>query len=111
MRPRDATLTLVNRAMRSVIDGIRYRGLGRPALAGLLEGARARRRVRRPVRPAISRLYRRNCIEFSSHVRSRPRLRHVQLGFRAGTDFRHHYWRRHPRLYPGAAAALRVPRA
>src|SRR4051794_40452457 len=111
MRPRDATLTLLNLAMRSMIDGIRYRGLGLPALAGLLEGARAGLRVRRPVRPAISRLYRRNCIEFSSHVRLSPRLRHVLLRFRVGTDFRHHYWRRRPRLYPRAAAALRVPRA
>jgi hypothetical protein len=111
MQPRDATLTLFNLGVRSLLDGIRYRGLGRPALTGLVEGGRAGVRVRRPVRPATSRLYRRNCIEFSSHVRPWPRLRHVLLRFRVGTDFRHHYWRRRPRLYPRAAAALRVPRA
>jgi GT2 family glycosyltransferase len=108
MRPRDAAVTLVNLVVRALLDGIRYPGLGRPALAGIAEGARAGARVRRPVSAAVSRLYRRNCIEFSSHLRPWPRLRHVLLRFRPGTDFRHHYWRGRPRLYPRSAATLRM---
>ena len=109
LRRRDAAVALANLAVRAVIDGVRYRGLGGPALAALAEGARAGRAARRPVRPAVSRLYRRNCIEFSSHLRPWPRLRHVLLRFRPGTDFRHHYWQARPRLYPHAPAALSVP--
>jgi GT2 family glycosyltransferase len=110
MRPWDAGVSVFNLVVRSLIDGIRYRGLGPPALAGIVDGVRAGWAARQPVRPVVSRLYRRNCLEFSSYVRPWPRLRHILLRFRPGTTFWHHYWRSRPRLYPRATAALRVPR-
>jgi hypothetical protein len=57
----------------------------------------------------VSRLYRRNYLEYASWLRPWPRLRHALQGFRPGTDFMQRYWAARPRLYPRDGAALRVP--
>jgi GT2 family glycosyltransferase len=109
LRPADAAVAAWNLVVQALISALRYRGFAGGALA-VLEGFRAGLAVRRPVRPAVSRLYRRNFIEFSSQVRLWPRLRHVLVDRgRPGTDFRHAYWSQRPRLYPPHGAAIRVP--
>ena len=109
LRPVDAAGAVVNLAVQAMISAIRYRGFGE-GVSAVLKGFRAGLAVREPVRPAVSRLYRRNFIEFGSQVRIWPRLRHVLVDRgRPGTDFRHAYWAARPRLYPSHGAVIRVP--
>ena len=66
---------------------------------------------RAPVRPAVSRLYRRHFLEYGSHVRPIDRARGYLAHWRTGADpnFRFGFWRRRPALYPSAPTVFRVP--
>jgi GT2 family glycosyltransferase len=108
LQPVDAAVAFFNVVVRSLIEAVRYPGF-HPGLPAAFAGLRDGLRVRDPVRPEVSRLYRRNFVEFASHVRPWPRLRHVLKGFEPGTDYRHAYWEARPRLYPETPAAIRVP--
>jgi hypothetical protein len=109
LAPRDAAVALANILVRAGIEALRYRGEHRGGPAVVLGGFRAGLRHRAPVRPAVSRLYRRNFLDFGSQVMLWPRLRHVLGGGEPGTSYRHAYWRARPLLYPRSAAAIRVP--
>jgi len=109
LRPADAAGAACNLAVQAMISAVRYRGYS-GGVTAVVEGFRAGLAVREPVRPAVSRLYRRNFIEFGSQVRLWPRIRHVLVDRgRPGTDFRHAYWAARPRLYPPHGATIRVP--
>src|SRR3954452_12900154 len=106
LRPADAAVALWNLLVQALITALRYRGSSAGAVA-VLHGFRAGLAFRSPVRPAVSRLYRRNFIEFSSQFRPWPRLRHVLVDRRRpGTDFRHAFRSARPKLYPRASATL-----
>jgi glycosyltransferase involved in cell wall biosynthesis len=111
LRPRDAVLAVGSLLVRVAIETVMDRrfAAGLPAIA---EGCRDGLAARSPVRPAVSRLYRRNFHAFSSTLRPWMRLRHVTIDRRVpGTDFQQRYWSARPRLYPRHAAVLRVPGA
>jgi GT2 family glycosyltransferase len=94
LRPRDAAGALVNVAtmalLRALIDP---RTIG--SLPAVVAGARAGLRNRAAVRPPVSRLYRRNLVDFVSPLR-----------FVRGPDVagvvarRRRFWRARPDLYP-----------
>jgi GT2 family glycosyltransferase len=65
LRPADALLTLVNLTTKAILDMARFPARWR-ALPALLNGFYAGLRSRDPVRPQISRLYRREFREFRS---------------------------------------------
>jgi hypothetical protein len=109
MRPPDAAITLVNLMVRAGIETMAGPGFiaGLPAV---VSGFRDGLRVREPVRPAVSRLYRRHFLDFASQFRLWPRLRHLVVDRRAvGADYRQRFWRDRPGLYPTTIAAFRVP--
>jgi hypothetical protein len=109
LQPRDGLVAVANLAVRAVLETV----LDRRHLAGApaaLAGFRDGRRVRSPVRPEVSRLYRRHFLEFGSFVRVRMRLRHLLVDRLApGTDFRRRFWASRPQLYPRGTTAIRVP--
>jgi GT2 family glycosyltransferase len=109
LQPADAAVAVWNLAVQALIFAVRYRGfLG--GVVAVMRGFRAGLAVRQPVRRPVSRLYRRNFIEFASQLRPWPRLRHVLVDRgRPGTDYRRAYWSARPRLYPPHAAGLRIP--
>lgn len=92
LRPPDAALVLANVASKLALELVRRPSRRRSARA-LASGACAGWRARAPVRPGVSRLYRRNFRDFSSPLRylGRPRERF----FAARAD-----------LYPGRTASL-----
>jgi hypothetical protein len=108
LRPRDAALAIGSLLVRSVIEAFvaptYLRGAG-----AVLAGAREGLRVRRPVRPAVSRLYRRDFVEFTSQFRPAPRLRYLLQRAEPRTNYREAFWRSRPRLYPAGAASVHVP--
>jgi len=108
LRPADAAVALVNLSVRSLLEGLLDRGhlKGLPAV---LRGFRAGLRVREPVRPQVSRLYRRHFLEFGSFVRIAMRVRGLGDPDSRGIDFRRRFWSERPFLYPSAPAGLRVP--
>src|SRR3954452_1632045 len=73
LQPRDAALAVGSLLVRSLVEAVRFPGFiaGGPAV---LRGLRDGLRVRRPVRPAVSRLYRRDFIDFTSQVRLLARM-------------------------------------
>lgn len=110
LQPGDAVGVLgaliVRAALESGLD-VGHLGGSLAAVKGFREGLR----TRRPVRPAVSRLYRRNFLDFGSFFRPALRLRHwygLRRGRRAPT-FQQQYWDARPKLYPRAAAAIRIP--
>jgi GT2 family glycosyltransferase len=108
LQPADAAVALPNLLVKALIEAVRYPG-HHVGLLAVVSGFREGLRHRRPVRPVVSRLYRRHYLEFSSAIQLWPRLRYVLMGSEPGTDFQHAYWRARPRLYPRSAAAIRVP--
>ena len=110
LQPRDAALAVGNLVVRAGIESLISPGYAAGALDAL-RGMRDGRRVREPVRPAVSRLYRRDFIEFTSQFRLLERLRHhLPLSGERPPNFREQFHRARPRLYPETSAALRVPR-
>jgi N-acetylglucosaminyl-diphospho-decaprenol L-rhamnosyltransferase len=110
LQPRDALVALAGLLSNAAIETLRQPGLW-PSLISVWQGFAAGWAVRRPVRPAVSRLYRRNVLEFGFGLHLRPRLRHVAVHRGApGTEFFNVYWNARSRLYPRESAALRVPR-
>jgi GT2 family glycosyltransferase len=109
LQPHDAMRALGSLVVRAGLESLISPGFaaGAPeAVAGFRAGLRARR----PVRPAVSRLYRRDFIEFTSQFRPAARLRHhVPLGGERPPNYREQFWRARRRLYPSSSAALRVP--
>lgn len=95
--------------MRATIEAIIFEGF-HGGIGALAKGLRKGLASRRPLRPALSTLYRREFIEFTSPFRLWWRLRHVTLDRRAaGTDYRARFWNARPRLYPRQASAIRLP--
>jgi GT2 family glycosyltransferase len=88
MQPRDAALAIAAVAARTLARPGYWRSL--PALLG---GARTGLRARRPVRPAVSSLYRRNFRDYA------PPATYVRAG---------RYYATRADLYPGDAATLSV---
>src|SRR4051794_23226849 len=100
MRPADAAVSLGNLLVRSLVETAAARGYiaGLPAV---LRGFRAGLRARQPVRAPVSRLYRRDFLDFAGQVRLWPRLRHLIVDRRAiGADYRQRFWADRPGLYP-----------
>jgi GT2 family glycosyltransferase len=108
LRGPDAAAALASLAVRTFVEAA---GVDRAHLGGfpaVLAGARDGLRVRRPVRRRVSRLYRRNYVEFTSQVRLGARAATARRG---APPPRERFWRERPRLYPRTAtAAVRVPR-
>ncbi len=106
--PRDAALAIASLIVRAGIESFvaptYLRGAG-AVLGGMREGLR----VREPVRPAVSRLYRRHFLEFTSQFRPVLRLRYLLGRSEPRVNYREAYWRSRPKLYPAATASLRVP--
>jgi GT2 family glycosyltransferase len=109
LRPRDAVAAMGSLMLRAVIETAanpRFL-IGLPAV---LQGFAAGVRVRQPVRPAVSRTYRRGYLDFGSHFRPVKRLRHIVVDDRAPDGgFRQYFWADRPALYPRTATAFRVP--
>jgi hypothetical protein len=107
LQPRDAALAVASLVVRALIEAVRFPGFeaGAPAV---LRGLRDGLKVREPVRPAVSRLYRRNFIDFTSQFRLLERIRHHVPGGDA-PNYREQFWQARERLYPSAAASVRVP--
>jgi GT2 family glycosyltransferase len=102
LRPRDAAGALVNIATMALLRAVADpRTLG--SLVAVVAGARAGLRNREAVRAPVSRLYRRNLVDFVSPLR-----------FVRGTDIadvvarRRRFWRRRPDLYPVRTAWLQL---
>jgi GT2 family glycosyltransferase len=109
LRPRDAVFAVASLLARSVIETFVAPAYLR-GFRAVMGGAREGLRVRRPVRPAVSRLYRRHFVEFTSQFRPGPRLRYLLFErSEPRTNFREAFWRSRPRLYPGVAASVHVP--
>jgi GT2 family glycosyltransferase len=106
LQPGDAALAVASLLVRSLIEAVRFPGFiaGGPAV---LEGLRAGLRVREPVRPTVSRLYRRNFIDFTSHVRLRERIRHLLPT--GASNYREQFWLARERFYPAASVSMRIP--
>ena len=113
LRGWDAAVALTRMARRAVAGGVRQKDVG-AGLAAIAQGARRGLRVRAPVRPAVSRLYREHYIEYVS-----PRLlaRSLELWrLRADPEasrlrYEEHqrrYWADRPALYPRESRSLRV---
>lgn len=110
LQPRDAAVALPTLLVRSLVESAAGLGFIR-AFPAVLRGFGSGLRVRSPVRPAVSRLYRRHHLDFGSHFRPLDRLRGILAHRRSGADpnFRFGFWNRRPELYPSTAAALRIP--
>jgi hypothetical protein len=109
LQPRDAAMAVASLVVRALVEELRFRGFAAGAPA-VLQGLRAGLEVRRPVRAPVSRLYRRDFIDFTSQVRLLERARYYRP--RRGErppNYREQFHRARPRLYPSASAALRVP--
>jgi GT2 family glycosyltransferase len=109
LRPSDAARTIGNLVVRACIEALIDPGFlrGIPAVLG---GARAGLKARAPVRPAVSRLYRRDFVDLASQFRPRERLRHwLPLGRPPVPNYREQFHLARPRLYPNHAGALRIP--
>ena len=110
LQPRDAMLAVASLVVRACLEMLLSPGFALGAIDAL-KGARDGLRVREPVRPAVSRLYRRDFIDFTSQFRLIPRLRHyVPLGRERPPNFREQFHLARERLYPRSSAALRIPR-
>ena len=108
MRGRDVPVALGAVLVRSILHTIRYPSWW-PSIVATLSGFREGLKVRRPVGAAVSRLYRRNYLEFSSWISLWPRIAHVVVHRgEPGTEFVHAYWKRRPHLYPRERASLRL---
>jgi GT2 family glycosyltransferase len=104
LRPIDAITAVGNLVLRALLQSIRHprRAAVLPALPGAaLRGARNRR----PVRPAVSRLYRSNLIDLANPLRTTRGLRDRIRGRR---DRFEGFWRKRPALYPGERASLQI---
>lgn len=112
LRPLDLAGAAVNLVMRPVLGAVLNRELI-TATPSVVEGLRAGLRVRRPLRPAVSRLYRRNYFEFSSPVREvrGPRQRlHDARSDEPVEERRQLFWKRRRELYPQSVTTpFRVP--
>lgn len=110
MQPRDAAVAMTSLLTRPFVEAMAGIGFLK-AFPAVLAGARLGLRHRQPVRPEVSRLYRRHFLEFGSHVRLIDRARGWLAHRRSGADpnFRFGFWRRRPALYPSAPTAFRVP--
>jgi GT2 family glycosyltransferase len=102
LRPRDAVGAVVNVATMALLRALAdRRTIG--SLPAVVEGARAGLRARAPVRAPVSRLYRRNLVDFVSPLR-----------FVRGPDVsgvvarRRRFWRARPELYPARTAWLQL---
>jgi hypothetical protein len=110
LRPADAVPAVASLVVRAGIESLIHPGYAAGAL-DVLKGMREGLRVRAPVRREISRLYRREFIEFTSQFRLVARLRHyVPFGGERPPNYREQFHLARPRLYPSHSAALRVPR-
>ena len=109
LQPVDAAVAAWNLTMQAALTALRYRGGYARGIPAVWQGFRDGLAVREPVRPAVSRLFRRHFIEFASNVQLWPRIRHllVHRG-RPGTDFRQAFWAARPKLYPRASASLQL---
>jgi glycosyltransferase involved in cell wall biosynthesis len=109
LQPRDALLALGSLVVRAGIETMVAPGFAAGALEAVA-GFRAGLRARKPVRPAVSRLYRRDFLEFTSQFRLIARLRHyLPRGGERPPNYREQFWQARERLYPSRSAALRVP--
>jgi glycosyltransferase involved in cell wall biosynthesis len=105
LRPVDAAMAVLSLLVRAMIEAVAFPGFhaGAPAvLAGFRDGLK----VRQPLRAPVSRLYRRNFIDFTSHFRPVERIRHLA---RRAPNYREQFWLARERLYPDTPASVRVP--
>lgn len=110
MQPPQAAAALVHLLLKSCADGVVNRGAWR-AVPGVLAGFRDGLRVRAPVRPEVSRLVRRDFVEYVNPLRFvRGPLTHWRLRFDPSRvrDSRQKFWAARPSLYPDRTTAFRV---
>ncbi len=109
LQPLDAAVAAWNLTVQALITAYHFGGNYLRAVPAVWEGFRTGRAVREPVRPAVSRLFRRHFIEFASNVQLWPRVQHKFIHrHRPGTDYRHAFWAARPKLYPREPASLRL---
>lgn len=114
LQPRDAAAAVTNLLVRALAETAANRQMANGILP-VITGAWAGLGVRSPVRPAVSSLYRRNYLDFASHLRfvrgpvERWRDRRDPSRPPAIYARQHAYWDGRPQLYPRERAALRVP--
>ena len=108
VRGRDLPVVFTRMLLRSLVLTLRYPSYW-PAFPAAFTGFRKGLKVRRPVSAPVSRLYRRNFIEFSSHISLWPRIAHVLVHRgEPGTEFFNVYWDARPHLYPRGSGTLRL---
>ena len=67
LQPGDAAVVIAKLVVRALVQSVHPELRG--GASAVLEGARMGLRARQPVRPAVSRVYRRDFVEFTTHLR------------------------------------------
>jgi GT2 family glycosyltransferase len=114
LQPGDAVVVLGRLLLRTAIDARKKDSRLFGVLPGIVAGFARGLRVRRPVRPAVSTLYRTVCADFSSPFAvmrtpmQRLRERDAEAMQRARDERRAERFARHARYYPDEADVLEV---